>query len=103
MRAMLEALGAEVARVDVSRIDDGTFYGEITLSSSAGARVVDARPSDAVALASRVGAPIWVADDVMAEAGMLDSFTAEEAAADADERLDEFKKFIDEIEPEDFA
>ena len=103
MRSMLEALGAEVSRVEVSRIDEGTFYGEITLSASDGDRVVDSRPSDAVALASRVGAPIWVADEVMAEAGMLDTFTDEEAATDTVERLDEFKKFIDDVEPEDFA
>jgi len=102
MRSLLEATGAAVTRVEVARIEEGTFYGEITLDTPAGERVVDARPSDAVALASRVGAPIWVADDVMAEAGMLDSFTDDEAT-DTAERLDEFKKFIEGIEPEDFA
>ena len=75
MRSMLETLGAEVTRVEVSRIDDGTFYAEITLLTQAGERVVDSRPSDAVALASRVGAPIWVADAVMEEAGMADNVT----------------------------
>jgi bifunctional DNase/RNase len=103
MRGMLEALGAEVTRVEVSRIDEGTFYGEITLASATGESVLDSRPSDAVALASRVGAPIWVADTVMAEAGMLDTFTDEDAATDTNERLDEFKRFIEDIEPEDFA
>ena len=103
MRSLLESLGADVERVEVSRIEDGTFYGEITLSSATGSHVVDSRPSDAVALASRVGAPIWVADDVMAEAGMLDTFTDPDAATDTAESLDEFKRFIDDIEPEDFA
>lgn len=103
MRSLLEAVGADVTKVEVSRIEDGTFYGEITLSTPAGMRVVDSRPSDAVALASRIGAPIWVADEVMAEAGMLDTFTDPEAATDTAERLDEFKRFIDDIEPEDFA
>lgn len=103
MRSILESLDAEVVRVGVSRLDEGTFYGEITVSSAGGERVIDSRPSDAVALASRVGAPIWVADSVMAEAGMLDTFTDEEAAASADEHLDEFRRFIDEVEPEDFA
>lgn len=98
MRTMLETLGAEVTRVAVPRIEDGTFYGEITLSTALGERVVDARPSDAVALASRVGASIWVADDVMTEAGVPDVLTETDAA----ERLDEFKRFLDEIEPEDF-
>lgn len=98
MRSMLETLGAEVARVEVPRIEDGTFYGEITLTTVLGERVIDARPSDAVALASRVGASIWVADDVMTEAGVPDVLTETDAA----ERLDEFKRFLDDVEPEDF-
>lgn len=99
MRSLLDTLDAKVTRVEVSRIDDGTFYADITLESPAGERVVDARPSDAIALASRVGAPIWVADDVIEEAG-VDDFMPEE---DASDRLDEFKKFLDDVEPEDFA
>ncbi|QIG39877.1 bifunctional nuclease family protein [Microbacterium sp. 4R-513] len=106
MRGLLDAVGAEVTRVEVSRIDDGTFYAEITLATAAGERIVDSRPSDAVALASRVGAPIWVADAVMEEAGMADTVTEAgegfEADADLSERLDEFKKFIDDVDPEDF-
>lgn len=98
MRSMLETLGAEVTRVEVPRIEDGTFYGAIRLSTALGERVVDARPSDAVALASRVGAGIWVADEVMTEAGVPDVLTETDAA----ESLDEFKRFLDDVEPEDF-
>lgn len=106
MRSMIETLGAEVLRVEVSRIDDGTFYAEITLATTGGERVVDSRPSDAVALASRVGAPIWVADAVMEEAGMPDNVTEvdedDDGETDISERLDEFKKFIEDVDPEDF-
>ena len=98
MRALIAELGAEVTRVEVTRIDDGTFYAEITLSTAFGDRVIDARPSDAVALASRVGAELWVADAVMEDAGVPDVLTE----TDAGERLDEFKKFLDDVEPEDF-
>jgi bifunctional DNase/RNase len=98
MRLMLEALDASTSRVEVTRIDDGTFYAAITLSTPLGDRVVDARPSDAIALASRTGAPMWVADEVMADAGVPDVLTE----TDATERLDEFKRFLDDVEPEDF-
>jgi bifunctional DNase/RNase len=98
MRSLLQTLGVEVSRVEVTRIDDGTFYADITLTSAMGEQVVDARPSDAVALASRVGASIWVADAVMAEAGVPDVLTETDAA----EKLDEFKRFLDDVEPEDF-
>ena len=98
MRSLLETLGAEVSRVEITSIDDGTFYAEITLTTTAGVRVVDSRPSDAVALACRVGAPIWVAEAVMEDAGV----PGQMAESDSAERLDEFKKFLDEVEPEDF-
>lgn len=98
MRSLLETLGAEATRVEVTRIDQGTFFAEITLSTAIGDHVVDARPSDAVALASRVGASIWVAEAVMAEAGVPDVLTETDAA----EKLDEFKRFLDDVEPEDF-
>jgi bifunctional DNase/RNase len=98
MGLILTALDAAATKVEVTRIEDGTFYAEITLSTALGDRIVDARPSDAVALASRVGAPIWVADAVLAEAGVPDVLTETDAA----ERLDEFKRFLDDVEPEDF-
>ncbi len=98
MRSMIETLGAELARVEITRIDDGTFYAEIVLTVGERTVTVDARPSDAVALASRTGTGIWVAEAVMDEAGVPDVLTE----TDASERLDEFKKFLDDVEPEDF-
>jgi len=103
MRSLLESLGAAVARVAVTRIEDGTFYAEVTLSSPDGDRFVDARPSDAVALASRVGAPIWVAEEVMDDAGVPDTVTEVEGEVDSEERLDEFKRFLEDVDPDDFS
>ncbi|MCR2762177.1 bifunctional nuclease family protein [Microbacterium sp. zg.B48] len=120
MRSLLDSLDASVTGVAVTRIEEGTFYAEVTLSSSLGQRVVDARPSDAVALASRVGAPIWVADAVMDDAGVPDTVTESdieteleaelesqlesgaETAIEAEQRLDEFKRFLDDVDPDDF-
>lgn len=98
MRSMIEALGAELSRVEITRIDDGTFYAEITLVVDGRWLAIDARPSDAVALASRTGTGIWVAEAVIDEAGVPDVLTE----TDASDRLDEFKKFLDDVEPEDF-
>ncbi|HET8928575.1 MAG TPA: bifunctional nuclease family protein [Microbacterium sp.] len=99
MRRLLEATGADVARVAVARIDDGTFYAEVTLTTADGEQIIDARPSDAIALASRAAAPIWVADEVMADAGVPDFLPEEDVSA----RLDEFKRFLDDIDPQDFG
>ncbi|MFT4135824.1 bifunctional nuclease family protein [Microbacterium sp.] len=99
MRELLTAAGAEATGVEITRIDEGTFYAEISLSTPGGDRVVDARPSDAVALASRLGIPISVAEAVMDEAGVPDVLTEAEAA----ESLAEFQRFLDDVDPEDFA
>lgn len=99
MKTLLDTVGAHVTRVDVTRIDDGTFYAEISVTTPTGSLVLDARPSDAVALAVRADAAIWVAEDVLDEAAI----PAEMVSLEGDEeKLDEFKKFLDEVDPEDF-
>ncbi len=98
MIAMLTQLESLVERVEVTRLDGGTFFAEITLMTPAGPRVIDARPSDAVALASRADAPIFVDDGVMEDAGIADVLIAPEA----EEAVEEFHRFLDDVEPDDF-
>jgi bifunctional DNase/RNase len=102
MVSLLEALDATVTRVEVTRIDGGTYYAEVTLQTPRGVRIVDARPSDAIALASRTDAPIWVADRVMAVAGIADTLSETDGEAVADEEVAEFRRFLDDVDPEDF-
>jgi bifunctional DNase/RNase len=99
MTTFLETLGARIERVDVTRIEDGTFYAEITLETPSGVLVLDARPSDAIALTLRSEAPLYVAERVFDEAGI----PAELADPRTDEaKVDEFKRFLDDVDPEDF-
>lgn len=101
MKTLIEAVGASVERVDVTKIEDGTFYAELQLRTPHGSLVIDSRPSDAIALAARTDAPIWVNDEVLEEAGIVDE--GEEIAPEVqEERLDEFRKFLDEVDPDDF-
>jgi bifunctional DNase/RNase len=103
MKTLLETVSATVERVEVTRIEDGTFYAEITLRLPNGTRVLDARPSDAIALASRVGAPIWVADEVLDDAGIpVSAMEFREDDALDEEKLEEFKRFLEDVDPEDF-
>ena len=78
---------------------EGTFYAEITLRINGERQILDSRPSDAIALAARVDAPIWVADDVLEAAGIADET---EQATEEEPNLAEFKKFLDEVDPDDF-
>lgn len=108
MVTMLASLAAVVRRIEVTRLDGGTFFAEIVLSSPAGESVIDARPSDAIALASRTEAEVWVDDDVLARAGIPDTVSEagyEDAAASTprdEEKLAEFRRFLDGVAPEDF-
>ncbi|TNF32823.1 MAG: bifunctional nuclease family protein [Deltaproteobacteria bacterium] len=84
MVSLLAHLDARVVRIVVTRLEEGTFYAEITLLDQLDVEIiVDARPSDAIALALRVGAPIYVAKAVMAEAGAVSVEEVEEQEAEA--------------------
>ena len=63
-----DAVGAVVDSVTVNDLQDGTFFARIEVTTPAGERSIDARPSDGIAIALRTGARIYVAESVMAEA-----------------------------------
>ena len=99
MKTLLETVHVQVERVEVTRIEDGTFYADITLATPSGPLVLDARPSDAVALAVRTGARLFAADEMFVEAGIAAEVVEPHTE---DEKIDEFKKFLEEVDPEDF-
>jgi uncharacterized protein len=68
---LLETLGAQVQRVVVNKIAETTFYAEIMLAEGDKIYQIDARPSDAIALAVRIGTPIFVAPSVIDQAGVV--------------------------------
>ena len=71
--------------------------------AAAGEPHVSARPSDAVALAVRVGCPIFAAEEVLDEAGFVEEAAAEEGEESPEAVVEEFRQFIDQVSPEDFA
>ncbi|WP_448808744.1 bifunctional nuclease family protein [Agromyces bauzanensis] len=100
MKTLLDTVGATVDRIAVTRIEDGTFYAELTLTTPTGTLVLDTRPSDAIALAVRTDAPLFVAEEVLEESGIPAEMA--EARPAEEEALDEFKKFLEDVDPEDF-
>jgi RNA polymerase sigma factor (sigma-70 family) len=83
MARLLEAAGAKVERVVVNTLRDNTFYATVAVASAGKTEEIDARPSDALNLATRIGAPIYVADEIMAKAVTddLEGVLAEEEAS----------------------
>lgn len=68
---VIEELGAKLKEIHIDKLENNTFYAKLILArNGSGEAKVDARPSDSVALALRAGAPIYVAEEVMNEAGV---------------------------------
>lgn len=102
---VLEQLATKVSKVVVSDVRDATYYAEIHLSRNGAAYVIDSRPSDAIALALRADAPIFVEDKVAAQAISLRQLPTEgEERAQQEGELDpqEFRKFLERVKPDDF-
>jgi bifunctional DNase/RNase len=85
-------------RVAVTELRENTFYASITLSVNGRELEIDSRPSDALALAVRSGAPIFAAEDVIAESAI----EFEHEVEDTEEVVEKFKDFLENVSPEDF-
>ena len=109
-------LDARVDHVEVTELRNGTFHAELTVEGPTGQRRLDSRPSDAIALALRVDAPVFVSEDVLDEAGAIlavvtDDDTVEveiDADASTDVEVDEeaieaevarFRTLLDDLDP----
>ena len=69
LNSVTSSCGLRLEKVTVTKLEKGTFYAEVTLTGSGKRAEIDARPSDSIALATRAGCPIYVADRVLIEAG----------------------------------
>ncbi len=102
---LLDELDANLDRIVISALRDDVYYADLHLHvDDADERVVSARPSDAMALAVRLGTPVFADEAVLAEAGYLDIPDDEDDdEEDTEEVVEEFREFIDQVNPEDFA
>ncbi|MGI9195905.1 MAG: bifunctional nuclease family protein [Candidatus Nanopelagicales bacterium] len=93
MRDLLEALSSPLQEVRITRLEDGVFYADLVFESGT---EVGARPSDAIALALRTGSPIFAADEVLDEAGVV-------IPDEEEDEVEKFREFLDQVSPEDFG
>jgi len=98
IKNILEGIHASVVRIVVNDLRDSTFYATIFLSLQEQEFCIDARPSDAIAIALRAKAPIFVALDVIERVG-----TTDVNAPNAVDETEGLKEWLDNIKPEDFG
>jgi bifunctional DNase/RNase len=96
---ILSQLDAQVVRITVTELRDSTFYAQITVQQNGSEIEIDSRPSDAIALAIRAEAPIFVVDRVIEESAI--EFEGEEV--NEEEIVSEFKQFLENVSPDEFA
>lgn len=98
-KSVLDELSARLDRVVITELHDGTFFAELELVADDAVHRISSRPSDAIALAVRMQepVPIFAADEVLDEAGVVFEQDEEE------QQVEEFREFLDQVRPEDFA
>ncbi len=96
LKSILDGLGVSVRQVVVNDLKDNTFFAVIELSHNGTAVNIDARPSDAIALALRVNAPIFVTESVVSQAKSVE-------IAEEKEETDKWKEWLENLKPEDFG
>ncbi|HEX3468881.1 MAG TPA: bifunctional nuclease family protein, partial [Candidatus Elarobacter sp.] len=94
MRTLLESLSARLEQIVIHDIKDSTFFAKLIVRTNGEVQEIDARPSDGIALALRMRAPIFVSDKIALEEGTDKDIDPEDSG--------KFKKFIDELKPSDF-
>ena len=102
IRDLLDTLAVDVERVVLSELREKTFFAELHLVRDGQRTVVSSRSSDAIAIAVRTGAPIFAADEVIDEVGIIEGVESDDDDT-PEVVVEEFKDFLDNISPEDFA
>ncbi|MGH7408849.1 MAG: bifunctional nuclease family protein [Candidatus Methylomirabilales bacterium] len=96
IKNILDGLGASVQQVVVNDLKDNTFFAVIEINVNGNVVNVDSRPSDAIALALRVNAPIFVAEKVVTRAKSIE-------VSEEKEESDRWREWLENLKPEDFG
>jgi uncharacterized protein len=94
---LMEDWGMALERIVIHSLQDNTFYAILTVRQGETKKEIDARPSDAIAIALRTNSPIWVMEEVVADASIPVDRDADEAERQA------FRDFLSNLRPEDFS
>lgn len=106
MQQVIIGLGAELSRVVLTRVEKSTYYAELHLRRDDHVIQIDARPSDGIAIALRLKAPIFAAEDLLnissSEETIIPDISGETLDSDA-LKSDALKKYLEKLNPEDFG
>jgi bifunctional DNase/RNase len=96
LKTVIEGLGAKIRKVCIEDLKNNTFYAKIFIEKDDEIVGIDARPSDSIALALRAKSPIFLAEELLRE-------QPDTAEMSEDERAEALRRYLDELNPEDFG
>ncbi len=98
LKNVLDSMNIKVSKVMVTELRDNTFYAKIVLDNNGKESDMDARPSDAIALALRTKSPIFVEKDVIDKSRKIDL-----ASTEGDEKSQKLAEILENLSPDDFG
>ena len=99
LKQVIVGLGGELRRVVISSVKENTYFAELLIRRDDHVFQVDARPSDSIALALRLNAPIFTSDQLLDESGLQTDEPAPDPSLDADK----LKEYLEKMDPQDFG
>ena len=102
LKSFMDKTDVEVNKIEICDLKDNTYYAFIHLTSKGKALSIDSRPSDAIALALRAKAPIFVSDEVLKKSRQIE-VTAEGVPADKTKQGKKWQDVLEKLKPEDFG
>jgi bifunctional DNase/RNase len=100
---VIAELGGDIQYIVINDLNDSTFFARIAIERDGELRLVDSRPSDAIALAVRTAVPIYVEESVMDKAGIVSSPDIRSEPPSSKEDLDVFRDFVDSLDLDDLG
>ncbi|HJQ19178.1 MAG TPA: bifunctional nuclease family protein [Gemmatimonadaceae bacterium] len=109
-KSLILGLGGQLQRVHITRVEKNTYYAELHIARNGDMVQVDARPSDSIAIALRLAAPIFASETLLTDVQVEEAAEAGEATFDAEQLRDpseltaeQLKEYLERLRPEDFG
>lgn len=102
---LITGLGGTLRRVQITKVENRTFFAELHIARSSGPVSIDARPSDSIAIALRFEAPIFAQESLLTALLLEEAQQASETVAEGSDEMsaDQLKKYLENLRPEDFG
>ena len=104
-KSLIVGLGGQVRKIHITRVENNTYFAELHVARGGDMVQIDARPSDSIAIALRVEAPIFASDELLSDVQVEESgeFPGSELKKAAELSAEQLKEYLEKLRPEDFG